>query len=376
MAPKGVLVIVCLLVFLGLKPGLHAQDSMKVVIISPRVGLTIDAAEKEYFHVFSRINGFGSAQFFQGADGLYYARVSMIDPQVGIETDTIMQYPENSLLLMAEKINHLEELEAGDYRMGTDPARLEITEQSVNLHFVPQKSKADSSVRSGTPPQPAVSGPRPKVRSDMLPITKDEPGVDVVLYPSYGIGLGISSYSPNLAELENAYATVEKYYAETGHPVSPRDRGLTVSPMFWLALYARFSSVTALTIEGGLAPYNTQIRAFSVLLLYYPEFLSTGQGRLRPFGGIGLASHYFRSTRDYGAYISSSTTLDEVSIEGGKTGGNMRFGLEYLPGAVTHIQAFASYLAIPEVNGITSKGGSVSVRLGGFQAGLRIIFYY
>ena len=373
MSAKRLFVCVSTFGLLGLNPVLHAQDSMKVVIISPRVGPTLDAAERKYFHVFSHITGFTGAQFLLGADGTYYVRVSRIASPGGIETDTIMQYSEVGVLTMAEKINHLEELETGDYEMGSEPPHLEITDQAVGLHVAAQKPKADLSRQSKTLPRPDVPGPGPKPRSDMLPIGKDESAADIVLYPSYGIGVGIATYSPNLDE---TYRAVETYYAGIGYPLSPTSRDVSTSPILCLELYARFWDAIGLTFEAGLASYDTKIREVSALLLYYPEFLRTASGHLQPFVGIGIARYHFKSSRDYGQYISQYTTLDEVSIEGGKHGMNTRIGVEYAPGAVTHIQVFASYLAIPEVNAITREGIAPSVKLGGFQAGLQVIFHY
>lgn len=104
-----------------------SQDSARVLILSPRVGAKITAAAREQFHLFPQFHNFVEATVWQAADGSCFVKIT-VEPSPGVFRDTVVQYGRRTLQLMAEKVDHFEELEAGAYRIGDRPAHLLATD--------------------------------------------------------------------------------------------------------------------------------------------------------------------------------------------------------------------------------------------------------
>ena len=100
---------------------MHAQDSARIVIISPRVGTDIDQAERDMYGLFRSLPDFQSATFFSHS-GRYYAAVGLRAGEAA--RDTLIEYRERALLQMAERIDNHDLLSAGRYTMGSKPAVL------------------------------------------------------------------------------------------------------------------------------------------------------------------------------------------------------------------------------------------------------------
>jgi hypothetical protein len=109
-----------LIVLLG--AALHAQDSARVVVLSPRVGETIDRNLRDRFLLFRNLPEYRSGSIFLLGDGRYVAHVQLGSGDAS--RDTVVEYREPYLRMLAEQINHFEELQLERYRMGSDPARL------------------------------------------------------------------------------------------------------------------------------------------------------------------------------------------------------------------------------------------------------------
>jgi multisubunit Na+/H+ antiporter MnhB subunit len=127
MRKESFLLILAGLALFSVSDKLSAQDSDRVVILSPRVGSTIDSSEREYFQLFRQIKDFHSAVFLENPDSTYYAWIVLKDSN-GNTRDTAVWYPKSYLLMVAEKINHFEELTEGRYQMGQNPATLQVFE--------------------------------------------------------------------------------------------------------------------------------------------------------------------------------------------------------------------------------------------------------
>ena len=102
-----------------------AQDTAKVVVLSTRVGTVIDQTERTLYHLFASDKDFVSATFYRAPDSSFFARVESKGPE-GKLVVTHRGYSQESLLRMAEIINHHEDLVAGRYILGNDPPTIQI----------------------------------------------------------------------------------------------------------------------------------------------------------------------------------------------------------------------------------------------------------
>ena len=362
MTRKSVCTLTLVLLNVAANGALHGQDSAKVVILSPRVGPVIDKAEREYYHVFSPYARFEQAVILQTPDKRYFARITRLASPSGVESDTLVEYSEPGLIRMAERIDHLEELSSGDYVIGQEPVTLQFAEGgAVSLQAVPKAKRAQATVEVG-----------PKF--EKLPIDMADEGFEYETFPLFGIGIGVSTYSPDLGGLENAFKGIEEYYRDQGHPVSTSNRSLTASPLLCAFLDTRFSSRLTVSLEAGFSTGAVKMQTFSVSSTY--AIATVADGHLRPYAGAGISRYSFRVERGYGAYVSPATTLDAITVQGGKTGANVRLGTEYVPVHAAHIQLFATYVLFPKLDATTSEMEAVKVNLSSFQIGSRIILYF
>ena len=131
--------VATLFIIAMLVPGPRAltQDSLSVVILSPRIGAVIDANEREYFHVFSQFEPLDSAVVLKSIGGRYYVHI-MKTAKEGLPADITFAYTEVVLARMAEKIDHLEALEHGTYHMGDHPPAL----QTAGIQLISERARA------------------------------------------------------------------------------------------------------------------------------------------------------------------------------------------------------------------------------------------
>ena len=153
--------ILFLAFFILLPQRLFTQDSLTVVVISPRVGPGIDAAERDQFRLFNNYKNFSRAVFYRAPDSSFYVRIQQKTP-LGI-TDTIVPFGFAVLRMLGEKINHYEALLDGSYHMGDDPAILHTVDGTPIAGAERQDINASSSptylVGSSAGPDTAAKTP-------------------------------------------------------------------------------------------------------------------------------------------------------------------------------------------------------------------------
>ncbi|MDO8549761.1 MAG: hypothetical protein Q7S39_06385 [Ignavibacteria bacterium] len=108
-----------------------AQDSLNIVILSPKVGEVIDKDEREQYSIFKQYKDFSQVIFYKKTNNEFIAKFSITQPD-GSEKDTLVRYSELVLFGLSEKIENWEKLKTGDYRMGQNPPKITI----VNEGFI------------------------------------------------------------------------------------------------------------------------------------------------------------------------------------------------------------------------------------------------
>jgi hypothetical protein len=104
--------LICLL---AIPLSLHAQNSCEVIILGPRVGPAIGAQEAKRFGLFTELRDLVGAMFFQVSADSFIARV-LLCSDGGTIRDTIIPFSARRLSLIAERVDHIDEIEAGHYR--------------------------------------------------------------------------------------------------------------------------------------------------------------------------------------------------------------------------------------------------------------------
>jgi len=100
------------------------QDSSKIIILSGKVGATIDRQERDYFGLFKNFNSFDNAVFYQATNGNYYCKVTF--GKNGELKDSVYQVQYGQLINTAIKINYFEDLKQG---------RTDIDLSGIRIYF-------------------------------------------------------------------------------------------------------------------------------------------------------------------------------------------------------------------------------------------------
>ena len=261
-----------------------AQDSVQVVILSKRVGPEINALQREYFHLFPIFEGFQSARVLKKPDDTFEVRAYCLQKD-GRLVVNVVPYPLATLLQIAEKINHFEDLESANYEMGSDPAKLQVIRPNSLVpeeisHTVTEQMKSIS----------AKMAPLPGLRRD--------PPIDLQAYPRLRVGAGLSTYSPGADEVNSMLGRIEQAGRDQGYPVGSQKVDLGLSMFYWFTLGVDVTHDISIELEAGKSSErDVDVRTASLVAVYYFDPLSFAF--LRPFAGIGITNFNLDARQEY-----------------------------------------------------------------------------
>jgi hypothetical protein len=374
----GLVICLLILIVVLLPVAGSCQDSAKVVILSPRVGPVISLYDRDRFHIFGAIEGYRSATVFQAPDSTFYVRFSC-RARGDSTIERRVSYPLQLLLTIAEKIDHIELLEAGNYRMGSDPARVRYAESKASV-----------------PLTPAVTALRREAKhdlSDLLPFAFHSPLTAGPEYPRFGITIGLSSFPVDIGSISKMVQTMKSYYGNLGYPITLSEPQENPEIPLWFSVEVRFSRDFGATLEAATSTGDGQVsvRVGAVDARYYPPLGFPEV--LQPFLGVGIDFVKISLTEDLisGSVISQTdqsggyVTLDKVAFSSSHTSLAPRIsaGIEACPDA-SHNPAFrfsASYLAPTRhplmMAGLSDTSAStVDLKTGGLILEIQLVVYF
>lgn len=345
-------------------------DSARVVILSDRVGPVISPDKREKYHLFTQFRDFNQAVVLQLRDSSCAVRLTLVSS--GGFRDTLVRYSWTAIMLMADRIEHFEDLENGEYVLGSSPPALKYSSPGLtgSTEFVPRGVRmAPESVLSwqeageqgpdGSLPFRAVSGtPR---GDESLPLA---PAIDHHMpryYPSLALGIGLRTLSPDLSGLT----------AATGTPAISEGILLDFLPEL---LVTREIGVQ---VDLGFGRGPTYTSGATIVLYAHPF----NYPDLRPFLELGGAWTFI--TGDLGSGPQNGPMGYFRTAGGGVRAGA---GIEYLSAEGPGIALDVSYEHIARKSDLfydwgdwTGSGESyrvvpVSVDLSSFRFGIRVKF--
>jgi len=352
-----------------------AQHKRQIVILSSKVGTTIDKRERRQYDMFSQFDNFFSATFFRTPDNAYFASITLQNNN-GKMIDTTVEYTEKLVLMIAEKVDHFEELKAGQYRMGDNTPSLNFMDyDAMNVQ------QADSSSRKRQ-----IGSSAPKVGvipkwSDMLPFA--DSGNAGEQETKMGFGAGITWYSLDLSGINKAFTAIEDKYRTQGYAIEHPNEDVDIPALISLSLQFRLHDNFGLLLETKNS--NGHLNNFyesSVSVLY--TYRLQGATGLRTFAGAGIGWYYFDIVRKYGpnnrispiSQYGTFTYLDKVTSRG--SGWRFPFlgGIEFMFDPSVGISCYAGYSFAPPLDAIMADGQKTSVRSGITMFGARISIYF
>jgi hypothetical protein len=369
--PARGLLFGCMLLF---SPwALRGQIAGDLVILSDRVGEYIDAGERDRFHLFQNINGFRSAQVVQTADARFIVVFEIEIPPAPPRVE-YREYSSGILMIIAEKIDHLEGLLDGSYVMRTTPASL--------------RTVAGTPVRiAATPGAPLSLSDGPLFRSGPASVRYGKPGAppSPQRYPQFGFTAGIVNYAPDLAGLWDLVGVMESRYRDAGYAIDHKtDPGLTAMLQIYSAtvVFSRSFSVSADVIRH--AGY-LDLKGVGVSLRYSSAEADFGGIRAYGSAGIQMSSFAISKQLEYGNRIGPIDSvgrymmLGAVTLHGSKTvlTGSLTVGVElgHVPEFFPGIAAFLGYYASPDFS-ISSPTDTRMIQTGALILGASLTIYF
>ncbi len=337
-----------------------SQSSDRVIIVSPRVGTEIDQQERLYYYLFQSFDKFQQGVFYVTPDDSFYVRIRLQTAKG--EQDTVIQYSKNALMRFAEKIDHIEEIIAGTYKMGSTSPKIIVADGEQFVR---------DTVQYYSFPMPVN-----KILSDQLPF--DDQSHFEEEFPKWSFGIGYSTYDPDFSELRDAFIVVANRYKSKvigNQFFSPQKPALNFSPLFWYTLSLRLSQEISLSAEvSQMKEGEDNFSAYLLSLFYYPPSLDMEP--LHPFLGIGYGRTYFSTTVPYGVVIDTISkyqvaTFDKISSSAGEYGYLLTSGCDVDISSHYNIQLSLCYLIVPEIKTTLAENIPVSVILGSIVAAVR-----
>jgi len=333
-----------------------AQDSLKIVILSPKVGEVIDKNESEQYSMFKQYKNFSKVIFYKTSNDEYYGKFSFTQPD-GSEKDTLVKYSGLVLFGLAEKIENWEKLKSGDYKMGQNPPKLTIKNGDfITLQdlVLKQKEKKDSLYK----------------KELLNPFYKQYNFIEIETYPKFFAGIGIGFNNQNFKELKNAFYILERRLEEEGYSFTHHyTDNFSVNPL--LNFFFKVSLIRHLDIlfEISNSLSETVFRsAFVSLFSDYQIFNSTP---FFVFAGAGVGSYYFKVEKKYNIYLKDGGTLESINAEGKKLATNISAGIKYELTKTLDLTLLGNYAFVPKITTIIETGDKISVDLKGFSGSLR-----
>ncbi len=358
-----------------------AQDSAKVIILSPRIGVVLDRQERDYFQILMRVTDFESAVFYQSADKQCFAKISL-RPKFAPPKDTVIFYPIGFLLNISEKIDHFEDLQEGKYHMGAQHSFVAFQLDTTGARFLVQ-----GALTSPLDTSNALSlVPAGRWRDEELRFAGNANKYFLDDFPDWGFGFGYSAYFADLSGITSALTKVEDRYRNLGYDILSNSLNTNVSPLRLLDLKIRFSSSLAVFFEAGktVGSDNVFMEWFSASLLY--RFQTFKEARIFPFVGAGVTVVYVSAEQDYGNRISPVDTLDQyttqytqlasISVSASETGLSITTGADLDYQNTFSITPYVTLSAFPTMETQLSDGTPVDLHLSSVVIGIRGTIYF
>ncbi|GEM_PF-2918648 len=378
---------VCLILAVQL---LHGQSRDRIVVLSSRVGESIDSLVREDYHLFPTIEHFSFAEFYQTSDQSYYVRIFFF--RSNELTDTIVSCSAQLVLMIAEKLNHYEDLMSGAYTMGTDPARLQYIEDTLKVNAKALQEdrmlRADRVVikDSGTILEHRqLEGRRSAAVStsgDFFPWSSNVPDEAVEHYPRLGFGFAYAAGSPNIAGLNQAFTLVEDRYRRQGYNIRPH-RQFAAGEIRWFSLKYMFSAAVAAALEAGSSTEDLDVRSATIaIIIHFDLFRSRF---VKPYLAVGAGIYHLASFQSYG-YGNRISPIDTsgryqylADIRSSDGGGGvfpLTVGVELIASGGPSLSLYATDFAMSARSISLSTGDHVELNPSYFAIGARAMIYF
>jgi hypothetical protein len=294
--------------------GKSVPDSCRVIILSDSVGEVISAAAGERYDLFRQFKGFKKAVILELPDSSC-AFLFTFASGTGLR-DTLVRSTWPAIITMAEKIEHFQELENGEYVMGSSPPHMRYSSPGLtgSAEFIPPGgfNSAPAVLSWMDTEAPGADSLRfqwgariTHQAADPLPLAW-APGLKMPRrYPHIAVAVGLRTISPDLSGLRGGAIGSNKVF---------------ISPLFNIVTELVVTEEIGIQVDWGHSSfeYNT---AGATLVFYTHPF---DDPEVRPFleaGGVWTSVHT-------GLSGAGDPVIYMQAASGGVRAG---IGVEYIP---------------------------------------------
>jgi hypothetical protein len=351
----------------------YAQDNVKAIILSPRIGVTLDAETCRHYRFFVNFSTLHDAVFLKIGSSVYAARIRYLDSSLALR-DSLIQFSLTIIRTYGERINHFDEISAGKYHIGTDPA--EITEVPYDiplrlgatdvLDYSPPKR--DSAAEA----QASRAYRRSRPAYDVLPFANDPDRTEELIYPIVGLGAGIMNYSPEYSGVQSAFTAIENDYRAKGNTIPKQGPDFDDRVIRFVSFMVRFSPAISLEVNAGNSLEKTITMVNGTLVYSYPV---ERQQRLMVSAGAGVVHLVIDAHRRYDVPLPSMGqyyALDEIAVTGAVSGILLRGAVTARLVPILAIEAFGLYMGMQKFSFSSELFQNAHVHLSGFSAGAAV----
>jgi hypothetical protein len=362
---------------------ISAQDDITGVILSPKVGHTINLYERNNYNLFQQYDNFDSAAVFVLNNKMYFVQFFLRDIN-GVDTNLSVWYSERLIKILSEKIDHFDELKYGDYRIGDSEAKLSFMIPDLTTHLPASQTSYIVEPISVNQKQSLQSS-----WSNELPFSKNNYTEE---NPERWMALGISltAISHDFSGVNQAFTAIENKYRAQGYTIAFHETKIDFSSWIGAYLQLRLYNNFHAVIETGnqLSTENKYygnekyyMASASILYEYHPSEIKW----IRTYISLGAGKYHFEINRNYGSSNRISETsptnqsyyyLDKLSSSGGSVGFPLAFGIDIVPDQLFGFGVYGKYLFAPKINIESGDGLKYSVNLSGFHLGGRFSIYF
>jgi len=353
----------------------RAQDSLTAVILSPRLGESISAASRQRFGLFRAVDGFEKATVYLLNRSTFVVSIESVSP-AGISSQHLVPYGPGIIFMMAEKVNHYEELEAGSYQMGSDPAVLQTRGgEKIGIGDIGRVARTENG--------PSESRAQQATASDFIHFAPSVGTPSPAESYSLGIGCGVSSFNPDLGGITSLLRSIESKFADQGYSIHTEDSPPSLTTLVWFDLHVPITSSWSGRLEVGKSTDgdNADCEVVALSVIYTFDIDSRV---VSPYIGVGPVNCRFslHQTLRYGDRISPVDSvggydlLDNLNLGGSAS----HAGIVWSAGALLYasqqkqfiVDASIKFIQLPLFQLHSPTGETADLRLGGATFGVTL----
>jgi len=343
-----------------------AQDSSRIIILSSRVGTSIDSEERDYYRLFQSYDDFNEAVIYQGTDSLFYYKITLLKD--GSLKDTTFKISYKLMINWAGRIKYFELLKKGDLKFKTSSITLHYANGEIVKTPKPYKNKLE------------IIGSIKRI-----PLSDKKLDHEKLIKKDFqlGVSFGVVQNLATFDGLGDVFNLLEKNIPEDPYVVEKTNFTFNATPLFRIGILGLYKNMIMGEIEYSSSIKNNDYSnldygSFIVSVSYLYQFSQT----VLPYLSAGYMGYNFEVVKNYSVIVNDSNgRLESITLNGNAKGPVFGLGIIFNIAPMVNVNLFGRYkiLGNPKViqdNRQNLSDFETNVDANGFEIGATFIFKY